>query len=92
MDTRHRHWGGATAVEHRIDDAHVAQIDNQTPHARDTQRIQRQFQHFQVGLEPRVAVNLRAELQRLAAAMRGIHPRVQHGTAVAQPGDPLPVE
>jgi hypothetical protein len=39
-----------------------------------------------------VAVNLRAELHRLARGVRTVGARVQHGAAVAKAGDPPAIE
>ena len=56
------------------------------------QRIERQLLHLEVGLEPGVAVDLGAELQRLARRVRRRRPRVQHRAAIAQARHALAVE
>ena len=56
---------------------------------RRAQAIQRQREHFQIGLAPRVAVDFGAELQRLARGVRALGPGVQHRAAVAKPRDRL---
>ena len=48
------------------------------------QAVERQALHLDVGFEPGVAVDLGAELQRLARRMRAVGPGVQHRAAVAQ--------
>ena len=48
------------------------------------QAVERQAQDFGVGFEPGMAVDLGAELQRLARRVRAVGPGVQHRAAVAQ--------
>ena len=56
------------------------------------QAVEREQQRFEVGLEAGVAVDLGAELQRLARGVRAVGPRVQHRAAVAQARHALAVE
>ena len=56
------------------------------------QTVEREIDHFQIGLQPGVAVDLGAELQRFARALRTVGARVQHGAAIAQPRHALAVE
>ena len=57
----HRHAG-----EHAAHDARVGQVDHQAAQAGHTQRVEREFLHLEVGLQPGVAEDLGTELQRLA--------------------------
>jgi hypothetical protein len=59
---------------------------------RGAQAVQCQQQDFQVGLQPGMAIDLGAKLQRLARGMRPVGAGVQHRAAVAQARDTLTVE
>ena len=80
------------AREQPAHDAHVRKVDGEIAHPRGLQAIEREQQGLEVRLQTRVAIDLGAELQRLARGMRAIGPRVQHGAAVAKPRDALAIE
>jgi len=75
-------------AEHR----HVADVDARVAHARELERLAQQPQDLQVGLDPRVAVELGAELDRLARRRGPCGTRMQHAAAVAQARHALAVE
>ena len=81
------------AGEQRAHDSRIGQVDDGAAlEMGGTQAIERQQQHLGVGFEPGVAVDLGAELQRLAGGMRAVGPDVDDRAAIAQPRDTLPVQ
>ena len=60
--------------------------------AGDVQALEHQVEDLEVGLEAGVAVDLGAELQRLARRAGAAGARVQHRPAVAQPGHAAAVQ
>ena len=75
-----------------MDDAGIGKVDRAAHHIRRCQRVQGECENFQVRLEAGVAINLCAELQRLAAGLRAGRQGVQDRAAITQAGDTLAVE
>jgi hypothetical protein len=61
-------------------------------HAGGFQAFKRQLLGFQVGLQPGVAVDFGAELQRLTGGVGAVGAGVQHGAAIAKAGHAVAVE
>ena len=61
-------------------------------HLRGLQAVERQRQDFEVGLAAGVAIDLGAELQRLARGVRALGLRVHHRAAIAQARHGLPAQ
>ena len=80
------------AGEHTTHDARVTEVDHRGLDAGRLQPVEREFDHLEVGLEPAVAVDLGAELQRLSRRVHARRPGVQNRTAVAQARHALAVE
>jgi len=78
--------------QQRLDNARIGHVHTEPLHLRGFQAFQRQRQHFEVGLQPGMAIDFGAELQRLAGGMGLAGPGVQHRAAIAQAGHALPVE
>ncbi|MCC2636251.1 MAG: hypothetical protein K0S48_4137, partial [Ramlibacter sp.] len=83
---------GIHAGEQRAHDARVGHVHRERTDLGGLQAVQRQQQGLEVGFEAGVAVDLRAELHRLAGGMGAVGAGVQHRAAVAQAGDALAIE
>ncbi len=73
-------------------DARIAEVDQRCADAGRSQAVEGELDDLEVGLEPGVAVDLGAELQRFARSLHAGRAGVQHRAAVAQAGDTLAVE
>ncbi len=83
---------GRHAVEQAANDARIAEVER---HARDTgdvQRVECEFEHFEVGFEAGMAVDLGAELQRFARSVQAGRTGAQQRPAIAQAGHAAAVE
>jgi len=72
--------------------SHVAEIE---PHPADPgqiERSQQQIDGLDIGLDARVPVDLRADLDRLARCLQPVRPGPQHGRAVAEAGHLPPLQ
>ena len=74
-------------ADQRPHDAGIAEIERHLGETGAPQAVERQVLDLEVGLQPGVAVDLGAELQRLARGVDAGRPGVQHRPAVAQPRD-----
>lgn len=81
------------AGEQRAHDARIGQVDDDRAlHAGCVQAIEPEAQDLGIGFEPRMAVDLGAELERLARRVRAVGPGVHHRAAVAEPRHAAAVE
>ena len=92
MDATDRSRLQRQAGQQRVDDAHVTQVHGLLLEPGGGQTGLRQLDHFQVGFQPGVAVDLGAELQRLAGAEGPVDAGVQDWSAIAEPGQALAVQ
>src|SRR5205823_14727950 len=70
----------------------VADVEAQVGESCELERIAQELLHFKVGVDVRGAVDLGADLQRLARRARGRGPRVEHAAAVAQAGHAFAIQ
>ena len=80
------------AGEHGADDARIGEIDDDVLDAGDVQAFERQIEDLEVGLQAFMAVDLGAELERLAGRTAAGRPGVQHRSAIAQARDVLAIQ
>jgi hypothetical protein len=73
------------AGEQAAQDACIAQVEKQPFDTGGTQAVERQILDLEIGFEAGMAVELGAELQRLAGRLQARRARVDHGAAIAKP-------
>ena len=78
-----RRGGDGQPGEHATHHARIRQVDDQVVDRRGLQHVERQFLDLQIGLQSRVAEDLRAELQGLART-QSTGPRMQNRPAITK--------
>jgi hypothetical protein len=70
----------------------MAEVDPRRRHLGHPQRCRHQADDFTVGGEPRMTKQFGAQLQRFATRRQRRRQGMEDAVAIAQPGDPLPIE